>query len=227
MKDRVFSGPSVDEAVAVASRSLGLSPGALRYVVLDPGSPARLGVSATPTRIAVLADEPRAAAPTETRPAAEAPRAGVRRVLGAIVEAAGLDLAIEMEERDEALLVRFSGAGRTFFFGGQGEVLRAVEHLLQRISARDQARRLKVECEGYREHRDAELQARARELATAVRRDGRPQTTGPLNSYERRVVHLALSGEAGVTTYSLGEGSERRVMIAPATGDPASDEKAS
>lgn len=229
MRDRAFSGPSVEEAVAAASRSLGLPPGALRYVVLDPGAPARLGVSATPVRIAVLVvDEPRGGTPAETRlPAADAdPRAGVRRVLQAITEAAGLDVAIEMESREEALVVRLTGADRTFFFGAQGEVLRAVEHLLQRIFAPDrEPRRLRIECEGYRERRDAELTARARELAAAVRREGRPQTTGPLNAYERRVVHLALAGEAGLTTFSVGEGSERQVTIAPLNGDAATDGK--
>jgi spoIIIJ-associated protein len=38
----------------------------------------------------------------------------------------------------------------------------------------------------------------------------------PLNSYERRVVHLALQDEPGITTASSGEGAERRLTIAPA-----------
>jgi spoIIIJ-associated protein len=38
----------------------------------------------------------------------------------------------------------------------------------------------------------------------------------PLNAYERRVVHVALQGEPGVTTYSVGEGSARRVTVGPA-----------
>ncbi len=37
-----------------------------------------------------------------------------------------------------------------------------------------------------------------------------------MNAYERRVVHVALQAEPGVTTYSVGQGSDRRVTVAPA-----------
>jgi predicted RNA-binding protein Jag len=49
-----------------------------------------------------------------------------------------------------------------------------------------------------------------------VRADGVARTTDPLNSYERRVIHVALSTEEGVVTFSVGEGSGRRVTVAPA-----------
>ncbi len=68
-------------------------------------------------------------------------------------------------------------------------------------------RPLRVECEGFQERRDQALADEARQLAEAVRGDGKPRTTEPLNAYERRVVHVALNDEPGVTTYSVGEGS--------------------
>jgi spoIIIJ-associated protein len=43
----------------------------------------------------------------------------------------------------------------------------------------------------------------------------------PLNAYERRLVHVALQGEPGITTYSVGEGAGRRVTVAPADADAA------
>ena len=76
-------------------------------------------------------------------------------------------------------------------------------------------RRLVVACEGYRTERDEALRRTARELAAAVRQDGVPRTTRPLNSYERRVVHVTLTGEPGVRTYSVGEEGNRRVTVAP------------
>jgi spoIIIJ-associated protein len=74
--------------------------------------------------------------------------------------------------------------------------------------------------EGFRERRDEALAASARRLAAEVRKDGRPRTMPPLNSYERRVVHVALQAEPGVATQSAGEGAARRLTIAPAAGPP-------
>jgi crotonobetainyl-CoA:carnitine CoA-transferase CaiB-like acyl-CoA transferase len=53
VKDRVFSGPDVEEALAVAAASLGLPRSGLRYVVLDPGSAGGRGLMPTPARVAI------------------------------------------------------------------------------------------------------------------------------------------------------------------------------
>jgi spoIIIJ-associated protein len=123
------------------------------------------------------------------------------------------------------VVVRLRGPDQAFFLGpeGRGETLRATEHLLQRLHGAElQPRALRLTCEGFRERRDLALAEEARRLAEAVRADGRPRAMEPLNAYERRVVHVALQGAAGVTTYSVGEGSSRRVTVAPA--DPGGTE---
>ena len=56
------------------------------------------------------------------------------------------------------------------------------------------------------------------ERAEVVRQEGRPRTMPPLNAYERRIVHVALTDASGIVTYSVGEGADRRVTIAPAPG---------
>ena len=81
--------------------------------------------------------------------------------------------------------------------------------------------RLAVQCEGYRDHRDGRLREQALELAKAVEADGRPRRTEALNSYERRIVHMVVSERPGLETYSVGEGADRRVTIAPRRKDDA------
>jgi spoIIIJ-associated protein len=225
VRDRAFSGRDVQEAVAAAAAGLGLPASSLRYVVLEPGSPGGRGVKPSPARIAVLLDASSPSAPRTSAgppPAASPsldPRAEVRGVLRALTEAAALDVGVEMSERQGTQEVRLIGKDATFFLGddGQGTILRALEHLLQRVYATAGGEDpLRVECEGYRERREQLLVETARSLAAAVREDGQARTTGPLNSYERRVVHVALSEEAGVVTFSVGEGSDRRVTVAPA-----------
>jgi spoIIIJ-associated protein len=232
VKDRVFSGPDVEEAIAVAAASLGLPRAELRYVVLDAGTAGGRGLKPTPARIAVFLQEAGAPAAHGRRP--ERAPAGppppdpepdpdaltrLRDTIRAVAEAGALDVAAEVEESEEAVVVRLRGADQAFFLApeGRGDVLRATEHLLQRLYGEAlRPRALRLTCEGFRERRDEALVAEARRLAEAVRADGQPRVMEPLNSYERRVVHVALQGEAGVATYSVGQGADRRVTVAPA-----------
>ncbi len=236
MKDRVFSGSDVEEAIALAAASLGLPRTELRYVVLDAGTAGGRGLKPTPARIAVFLREPgrtpdpapeREAAPAGPRDTREDPRARLRETVRVVAEAGALDVEADVEESAEAVVVRLHGADAAFFLEpeGRGDVLRATEHLLLRLhGAALQPRALRLTCEGFRESRDQALAEEARRLAAAVRVDGQPRTMEPLNAYERRVVHVALQGEPGVTTYSVGEGSSRRVTVAPAgPREPASE----
>ena len=227
MKDRVFSGPDIEEAIAVAAASLGLPRAELRYVVLEPGTAGGRGLKPTPARIAVFLPDPgRDVAPAGDRAPAPAtattapdPRAGLRETIRVLAEAGGLEVGAEVEESEEAVVVHLHGADEAFFLGedGRGEVLRATEHLLLRLyGAALQPRALRVTCEGFRARRDEALGVEARRLAEAVRADGQPRTMEPMNAYERRIVHVALQAEPGVVTHSEGQGSDRRVTVAPA-----------
>ncbi len=226
MKDRVFSGADVEEAVASAAANLGLPRAELRYVVLEAGHPGGRGLKATPARIAVLLEEARRHAPAgptrEVRPAPGAgsdPLEGLRETVRAIARGGGLDVAAAIDESEEAVLVRLEGPDAAFFVGadGRGEPLRAAEHLLHRLyGAALRPRALRVSAEGFRERRDEAIAEEARRLAAEVRRDGQARTLAPQNAYERRIVHVALQGEPGVLTHSVGEGASRRVTISPA-----------
>lgn len=231
MKDAVYSGATVQEALKAASASLALPAGTFRYVVLDPGVAGGPGAGGTPARIAVLLDGPAPAAPS--LPADEDlgdldedfdPRSAVRSIVRAIAEAAGIDFSAEIEDSGSTFKVRLLGPDTDFFLGREGAVLRALEQLLQRMYGYDvEPQRILVDCAGYRDQREEALREQARSLAAAVRKDGAPRTTEPMNSYERRIIHVALTEEAGIRTFSVGEGSNRRVTIAPA-GNEGRDE---
>jgi spoIIIJ-associated protein len=230
MKDPVFAGPDVPSAVESAAEALGLAPEQLRFVVLDPGTTGGPGRSPSSARIAVLlgAPAPAPAGPAAVAPAsparaaAAAPEAAqqtLRQLVAELGRAAGLPLEVHFEAKDaQTLVVRLSGASE-FLLAEDGERLQALEHLFQRITADHLEQRLVVDAEGYRQAREARITQRALALAAEVRSSGTPRETGPLNSYERRLVHVALANEPGVQTFSVGEGASRRVTIAP--GDVA------
>ncbi len=235
MKDRIFSGVDIDDAVAVAAANLGLPKAELRYVVLETGNPGGRGLKPTPARIAVMIEdapepgEPRRPAAVARPGAPEDPRAGLLATIRAVAEAGRLDVEARIEEAEEALLVQLEGKDREFFLepDGKAEVLQATEHLLLRLyGAQLQPRAVRVTGEGFRERRDEALAAEARRIAAEVRASGQARTLPRLNAYERRVVHMALQAEPGIKTESAGEGAERRLTVAPAgsgAGEPAAE----
>ncbi|HEX9188616.1 MAG TPA: R3H domain-containing nucleic acid-binding protein, partial [Vicinamibacteria bacterium] len=242
VKDRVFTGQDVEEALASAAASLGLPRRELRYVVLDNGTSGGRGLKPTPARIAVLLHDPAAASrgaspadepdagrggrrePSErgaavaTAPPTQDPREGIVAIVRAVAEAGGLALEAEIDDSGDAFVVHLKGPDAVFFHGedARGDELFALEHLLQRSFGEAlRPRMIRVRCAGFREARDAALTLEARTLADEVRESGRPLMMEPLNAYERRIVHLALQDRVDVRTYSVGEGMDRRVTIAP------------
>jgi spoIIIJ-associated protein len=234
MKDQVFEGPSVEEALSSAARALGIAVERVRYVVLDAGEKASRGLEARPARIAVLGD--RTPQPTASAPApASAPPAGapaatttsaaaaeIRELVRELARAAEVDLSAEVSIGEETVHVRIGGAGKDFLLEDDADVLESLEYLLQLMYRRAlEPRRLVVECEGYRADRDRALREEALGLAEAVARDGQARRTRALNSYERRVVHTALTDHPQVRTFSVGEGADRRVTVALREAAPA------
>jgi spoIIIJ-associated protein len=238
MSDRVFLGRDVAEALGIAAQALGQSPERLRYVVLDPGNEGGLGLKPTPARVAVLLGGASGASPgapprkTVSAPAApdaaETPREGpgatadivlaVEEVVALLAEAAQVDLQARATLSPEALKIELLGSDVASFLLGPAEpsVADALEHLLHSMFApRVAPRRVRIGCEGLKEQREERLRAKALALAATVLNDGQPRTTDPLNSYERRLVHMAVAERPGVITYSVGGGADRRVTIAP------------
>ena len=227
MKDQVFEGATVEDAVAAAARALAVPADRLRHVVLDAGTAAARGLTARPARIAVLLSAPLgpgsapvaapSAAPPPARPQdVTAVAAEIRELIRELARAADTDLAGEVTTTEEAVVVRFEGQGKALLLEDEGDVLEALEYLIQLTYRRAiEPRRLVVDCEGYRSDRDRALQEEALALAAAVAGDGVPRKMRSLNSYERRIVHAALTDHPSVRTFSVGEGGDRRVTVAP------------
>jgi spoIIIJ-associated protein len=72
---------------------------------------------------------------------------------------------------------------------------------------------LRVDVAGYKERRRDALQRLALYLAEQVKSKRRPITMEPMPADERRIVHLTLTDNPDVTTQSIGEGENRKVVI--------------
>ncbi len=113
--------------------------------------------------------------------------------------------------------IDIEGKDVSFLIGKRGEVLNALQYLLNVITARQITNGVRVVLEGdsYRERRAQTLTDMALKLAQEVLARGEEAVLDALPAFERRVIHQAIVDLEGVTTYSEGEEPNRRVVIAP------------
>jgi len=99
--------------------------------------------------------------------------------------------------------------------GREGQTLASIQYLVNRLVSKrmDASVRVQIDAGDYRENQDERLRQIARHLADKAQATGRTQSTRPMSSYHRRVVHLTLQEDEFVFTRSKGEGSMKRVLI--------------
>ena len=127
----------------------------------------------------------------------------------------GLDLEASAEEMPDGVRINLDGEDGSALTRRSGEALAALQHIVSAIYRHDTAegRRLVVDCMGYRKGKDAELKQMAIFLGEKAKSTGLAQEIGPLNPYERRIVHLAVAELESVTSESIGDAFEKTVII--------------
>jgi len=141
----------------------------------------------------------------------------VGRFLEELLKGTGLDLEFRCEPEDQMMTVWLSGQDSPMVVSNNARLLYAINHLLNRAFYEKSPQRCSfvVDCNGYRAARAAQLQGVAREAAERVKHSGNLVPLEPMPASERRVIHLALAQEPGVSTESEGVGAQRRVVILP------------
>ena len=135
--------------------------------------------------------------------------------LNTIFDGAGFDLRASSEESESGCLLKLDGADAPLLLSEGGELLEALQHLVNQAFGRELPKGERIVCDvqNFRATREAELRAMARHAAERVRSTGVAFTFGPMISNERRVIHLALADEEDLYTESIGEGSARRLKV--------------
>jgi len=132
-----------------------------------------------------------------------------------VAEAMGTGLKVEVEETPQGTCINLTGEDGGLLTRRGGEGLQALQHVVatafRRQLGHDQ--RVVIDCNGFRRDKDAELRQMARFFVEKARTSGTPQEMGPLNPYERRIVHLAVADEPGASSESVGDAFENTVVI--------------
>jgi spoIIIJ-associated protein len=122
-----------------------------------------------------------------------------------------------------ALLVEFSGPDTPMLTARNGELLNALEHIATKMLHLEveEHDRVTFDADHFKVNRDRQMQASAIAAIERVRATGQPQSFPPMNSRERRMLHMLLA-ESGLPTASSGEGPGRYVVLYPQGSDPSS-----
>jgi len=198
-----MSAKTKEEAIEAALSALGASEDEVEVEVLDEGSKGFLGLGSKDAVVRVTVKE----IDTEKR---------AKDFLNGLFELAKEDVTVETAVNGDTLNIEFSGPDMGIIIGKRGETLDAIQHLTSLVVNRGDNDFVKVSCntENYREKRNEALASLARKLARKVAKTKRNTTLEPMNAYERRIIHATLQDDEYVTTYSVGQGMNRKVVIA-------------
>ena len=134
-----------------------------------------------------------------------------------VTDAMGLDLTATVNETPDGPRVNLEGEDGEVLIRHKGEALQALQHIASTVFRPElpENKRLVVDCLGFRRDKDIELRQMALFLGEKAKRTGLEQQLGPLNAYERRIVHMAVAEQGLSETESIGDAAMKVVIITP------------
>ena len=231
MRSIEISARTVAEATRLALEQLGVDEDEVMISVLQNGDEDNEAL----VRVSVDDEDPQPAAPAREPARSRQPLdpektgAYARQVLEGILERMGLEAYVTVQhktapgpdgEPQNSIMLYVEGIDEEtvgLMIGRRGETLRSLQFLLNTIVNRTAGRwpQLVIDVGNYRQRRQESLEALARRMAEQVRASRRPMPLEPMQSYDRRIVHMVLRDDTTVYTESTGEGENRRIVIFP------------
>lgn len=207
MRSAEGRGRTLDEAVDAALIELKESRRNVDVKVLSE--------TADETVVEVSVIDPNAAT------AGSAPANGKAEIARTLVEGLlkhmGVRAQVAVRPGSDPITLDISGRDLGALIGWRGETLRALQSVTNVMVGRhlDEGERIIVDVERYRQRREHTVREIALRAARQVKMTGDPITLDAMQPFERRAIHLALEGDPDVTSGSIGEEPERRVVVGP------------
>lgn len=204
IKETIVTSKTVELALEKGAEELGYTVEQVKYDILEEPKSGFLGIGSVNAKLRVY---------HEDTPAENAFNF-VKTLLGNM----GVDADVVLtEEKEDSALITVSGSNLGLLIGKHGDVLDAIQYLstLAANKDKDDFFRIAVDIEGYREKRAETLRALARKMADRVLKSRRSYTFEPMNAYERRIIHAEVQKIEGVSTHSIGQDADRKIVISP------------
>lgn len=207
----IFTGKTIEEAKAEAVKFFGADESKITFEILEEPKKmllftkgeAKVQASFEPERCDVAAD-----------------------YIRGILKGMGVEAELNVTPSEDGCLIEIVGDTSGTVIGRRGETLDAIQYLASMVCNRSDKEyyRVSVDSCGYREKRKATLEELAVKISKTVLRTGRTTTLEPMNPYERRIIHSAVSEIEGVSSHSTGEEPYRKVVIS-CTNPPKREQK--
>jgi spoIIIJ-associated protein len=216
-------GKTVEEAIQKALEQLGVTRDEVEVSIIKEGKHGILGMGSEDAVVQVqLLTQP----PIQNNDVgSDDDIAGVSvRILETLLSHMGITATVGVQEappQEEGapgvITLDVSGDDLGILIGRRGQTLTSLQHIVRVIAAHQTKTRVPivVDIEGYKQRRYEALQALAWRVAEQVKAKGRQFALEPMLAYERRIIHLTLANNPEVTTESVGEGDDRKVVIMP------------
>lgn len=192
---------TVDEAVELALKELGITRGEAEISVIEEGSKGFLGFGAKDAVVRVkplynpvkIADE----------------------FLKTVCSAMGLSIDNEIKVDGRVMTIEIKGEGMGMLIGKRGHTLDSLQYLVGLVVNKGKAPYMNImlDTENYRQRRRETLETLAVNLGKKVKATKKKVILEPMTAYERSIIHSALQNDGMVTTHSQGEEPFRKVVI--------------
>ncbi len=146
----------------------------------------------------------------------------IREVLGLM----GIDYTTTVEEMPDTTFININSDGLDgLLIGRRGETLASIQHVVNRIFTSKTGKHSKVTVDvgGYVKRKHRLLIEKAHKVAERVRKTKKDYDFEPLKASERRIIHLAIADVNDVTTYTIGDGLLRKVVVTPKSSETAGE----
>ena len=219
-----FTGKTVAEAVEKGFKELGITEEQADIRVLEEGKKKLFGSVKARVEIAAKCCEEDATegccVEEKCCPVAVCNGTdGERTVafLEGLFELLNIKACTELVSEGEKIEINVTTANTTSVIGKKGATLDAIQTLASAVgnTGRDDYKRVVVDCDNYRESRENTLNKLAENLAQKAIRMGKKIMLEPMNPYERRIIHAALSDREDISTESEGKEPNRYIVIIP------------
>lgn len=205
MKSIKMKGKTVEEAAEAAYAVLGVNKDQAEVRVIKEGRPGMMGIiGGEEAEVEVVVKEG----------VAEEAKQALQNILDKMGMLAVAEIS-SVKDEDISLAVKGEDMGR--IIGKEGAMLKALETVIGAITWKLSGvrSRIHVDAGGYREKRVSVLERLAAEVADEVEKTGEEKVLPFMEASDRRIIHTFLSENPKVTSYSQGEGRDRRLVIAP------------
>ncbi len=198
----VKEAKTVDEALRLALEELGIDKEHAQVEVINEGNKGILGFIGNRNAVVRV---------TELFNMEDT----IQTFLKPIFDKMGISAEMDIEYREDSILIKLSGDNIGIVIGRRGETLDALQYLLSLVINKntEQYTRVVLDVADYRSKREETLQRLARRVADKVAKTRRSITLEPMNPYERRIIHSTLQEYKNIDTQSIGEEPNRKVVI--------------